>query len=193
MIKEGCIKSLKKSIMIDKDKLKQSVSLFLEAIGEDINREGLLETPDRVVRMWEEFESNKEVDVKVFKNPNYDEMVCKVGIEFFSFCEHHLLPFYGTVDIAYIPDAKIVGISKLARVVRKYASRLNIQEKMTNDIADFLSQELSPQGVMVIVKARHLCEMMRGIKNGGDMITSAVRGVFKEKDNAAKAEFLNIR
>jgi len=163
---------------MDKVLLRKSVIDFLAAIGENPNREGLKETPDRIVRMWEEFENDKQVEIKTFKNPNYNQLVVKANIRFHSFCEHHCLPFFGTVDIAYLPSSRLVGISKLSRIVRKFASKLNIQERLTNEIAEFIQNELRPKGVMVIVNATHLCEQMRGVRNSGIMITSALKGKF---------------
>lgn len=177
---------------MDKKKIQKAIYLLLEGLGEDTKREGLLLTPYRVRKMWGEMEKNRQVKIRTFTNPGYDELVCKIGIDFWSFCEHHILPFFGTVDIAYLPNERVIGISKLARIVSKFASRLNIQEKMTADIAEFIMKELKPKGVMVIVSALHLCEVMRGVKNSGQMITSAIRGAFKENPTL-KEEFLNLK
>ncbi len=172
--------------MIDQDKIKESVRLFLEAIGEDPGRPGLLETPDRIARMSEEIFSGLGKDCKEILSKRFPadhpEMVLERDIQFYSVCEHHLLPFFGKVHIAYVPNGEVVGISKLARTVEVYARRPQIQEQMTAQIADALMEELSPQGVMVMVEAEHLCMSMRGIKKPGSKTVSyAKRGVFQEK------------
>jgi len=146
-------------------------------------RQGLKETPKRIVNMYEEIFAGYDNDpnqyVKLFEG-EYDEVIISKNIEFYSVCEHHTLPFFGTVDVVYLPDKYIIGISKLARIVDHFAHRLNIQEKMTVDIAKFLMDcKLKPLGVMVIVRGTHLCEVMRGVKkNNTIMITSAIKGVF---------------
>ncbi len=143
---------------IDKEKLKKSVRLFLEAIGEDPDREGLKETPDRIVRLWEEFKSHENFNMTVFEDiGEYDEMVVVKDIQFYSLCEHHLLPFFGKAHIAYIPDKKVCGLSKLVRVVNKFAYRPQVQERLTAEIAEFLEKELNPKGVAVVLEAEHLC------------------------------------
>ncbi len=143
---------------IDKEKLKQSVRLFLEAIGEDPDREGLKETPDRIARLWEEFKSHEKFNMTIFEDiGDYDEMVVVKDIQFYSLCEHHLLPFFGKAHIAYIPDGKVCGLSKLVRVVNKFAYRPQVQERLTSEIAEFLEKELNPKGVAVVLEAEHLC------------------------------------
>lgn len=182
--------------MIDQEKVKEAVKLLLEGIGEDAGREGLLETPDRIARMYEEIFSGMDQDAglhlsKVFAVDN-SEMVLERDIVFHSVCEHHLLPFYGKVHVAYIPSGKVVGLSKLARTVEVYARRLQIQERMTGQIADAVMKYLEPQGAMVAVEAEHMCMTMRGIKKPGSTTLSvAARGVFKE-NTALQEQFFNL-
>ncbi len=171
--------------MLDKQKIKESMRLFLEGIGEDPNREGLRETPDRVARMCEEIYGGLEQDAGVHLAKQFtvddNELVLEKDITFYSTCEHHLLPFYGKVHIAYVPDGKVVGLSKLARTVEVYARRAQIQEKLTGEIADALWEHLHPQGVMVLVEAEHMCMTMRGIKKPGSKTVSYVtRGTLKD-------------
>ena len=174
--------------MVNQEKIEQAVKLMLEGIGEDLNREGLLETPKRIARMYEEIFSGMEEDVKVHLEKrfhvNHNEMVIERDIVFYSMCEHHLLPFYGKAHIAYIPNGEVVGISKLARCVEVFAKRPQIQEKMTAQIADAIMEYLGPQGVFVVVEAQHMCMTMRGVKKpGSETVTIASRGIFsKEKD-----------
>ena len=179
--------------MINRDKIKEAIRLFLEGIGEDPDREGLKETPERIARMWEEFESMRSFDMKLFEEfGDYNEMVLVKDIQFYSLCEHHLLPFYGKVHIAYIPDGVICGLSKLVRTVRAFALRPQVQERLTDEIADFLEKELKPKGVGVIVEAEHLCMSMRGAMSPGHVTTtSALRGVFLS-DMKTREEFLKL-
>ena len=171
--------------MIDQQKIKQAVTLLLEGIGEDVTREGLIDTPDRIARMYEEIYGGMEEDAathlsKVF-HVDSSEMVIEKDIPFYSTCEHHMLPFYGKVHIAYIPDGKVVGLSKLARTVEVFARRLQLQEQLTGQIVDALMTHMQPKGVMVMVEAEHLCMTMRGIKKpGSKTITTVTRGEFKE-------------
>ena len=182
--------------MIDKEKIEQAVKLFLEGIGEDPNREGLLETPDRIARMCEEIYAGPDMNInevlkKRFKAEN-SEMVLEKDITFYSTCEHHLLPFFGKVHIAYIPNEEVVGLSKLARTVEVYARRLQMQEQLTNQIADALCENLNPKGVMVLVEAEHTCMTMRGIKKpGSKTVTIATRGAF-EKDDKLQRRFFDM-
>ena len=162
---------------------------FLELIEENPRREGLIGTPVRVAKMWQGFMSPKPFKLTMFENNDYDQLIISKGIKFHSFCEHHLIPFFGTCSIGYIPDKKLVGLSKLARTVDKFSRRLNTQEYLTQDIADFLWENLDPVGLGVIVKGRHLCQEMRGIKKRGEMITSSLKGIFLD-DATAKSEFL---
>lgn len=171
--------------MIDQEKIKQGVKLLLEGIGEDPSREGLADTPDRVARMYEEIfggmeETAREPLSKVFTADN-GGLVLERDITFYSTCEHHLMPFYGKAHIAYLPQGKVVGLSKLARTVEVYARRLQIQEQMTGQIADAIMEYLQPRGVMVILEAEHMCMTMRGIKKpGSSTVTAAVRGAFED-------------
>lgn len=169
--------------MADQEKIRQAVRLLLEGIGEDPQREGLLETPDRIARMYEELCAGMNEDAsehlqKTFHVEN-NEMVVEKDITFYSLCEHHLLPFYGKVHIAYIPDGKVAGLSKLARTVEVFARRLQLQERFTVEIADALMEYLQPKGVMVMVEAEHMCMTMRGIKKpGSQTVTVVKRGEF---------------
>ncbi len=177
--------------MIDRDKIEQGVKLLLEGIGEDVSREGLADTPDRVARMYEEIFSGMEEDAgehlsKVFATEN-EGVVLEKDIVFYSTCEHHMMPFYGRAHVAYLPQGKVVGLSKLARTVEVYARRLQIQERMTGQIADAVMEHLNPRGVMVILEAEHMCMTMRGVKKPGTgTMTVAVRGAFE--DNALQEQ-----
>lgn len=172
-----------------------AVKDILEAIGEDVNREGLLRTPSRVARMYEELTAGYHVDpVKLVNNAifdeDYDQMVLIKDIDFFSLCEHHMLPFYGRAHVAYIPDHKVIGLSKIPRIVEAFARRLQVQERMTRQIADFLNDVLHPLGVAVIVEGAHMCSIMRGVKKANaTMVTSALLGDFKE-NSRTRAEFI---
>lgn len=182
--------------MIDQEKIKDAIRLLLEGIGEDVNREGLVETPDRIARMYEEICGGMEEDAgthlsKVF-HVDTNEMVMEKDITFYSTCEHHMLPFYGKVHIAYIPDGKVVGLSKLARTVEVYARRLQLQEQLTGQIADALMTHMQPKGVMVMIEAEHMCMTMRGIqKPGTQTVTIARRGDF-ESDPALEERFFRM-
>ena len=171
--------------MIDKEKIKQAVELLLEGIGEDLSREGLQETPDRIARMYEEIfaglnQSPKEVLSKTIQAADCG-MVLEKDIVFYSICEHHFLPFYGKAHVAYLPDGKVAGLSKLARTVEVYARRPQIQEQLTAQIADALMEYLRPKGVIVMLEAEHMCMTMRGIKKpGAQTVTVITRGVFME-------------
>lgn len=171
----------------------ESVQNLIEFIGEDSKREGLLETPKRYVKFLEEFTSPDEFKFTTFTDADSNEMVIVRGIPFYSLCEHHLAPFFGTADIAYIPNGKIVGISKLPRCLDWFARRPQNQERITKQVADKLMKELNPLGVAVVLTARHMCMEMRGIKKpGAETVTSAMEGVFKTQINA-RQEFLNLR
>ncbi len=171
--------------MIEQEKIKQGVRLLLEGIGEDPSREGLAATPDRVARMYEEIFGGMEENAgehlsKVFTAESAG-IVLEKDIIFHSTCEHHLMPFYGRAHIAYLPQGKVVGLSKLARTVEVYARRLQIQEQMTGQIADAIMEHLQPRGVMVVLEAEHMCMTMRGIKKpGSSTVTVAVRGAFED-------------
>lgn len=182
--------------MMDKDKIKQAVRLLLEGIGEDVSREGLLDTPDRIARMYEELCSGMDEDAGTHLNRtfhvNSNEMVIEKDITFYSICEHHLLPFYGKVHIAYIPAGEVVGLSKLARTVEVFARRLQIQERLTGQIADALMAHVHPKGVLVMMEAEHMCMTMRGIKKpGSQTVTLARRGVF-ETDPCLEKRFFRM-
>ncbi|WP_312095459.1 GTP cyclohydrolase I FolE [Aminipila sp.] len=182
--------------MIDKEKIQAGVKLLLEGIGEDIYREGLAETPERIARMYEEiyggmYEDATEHLSKRFHVKN-NEMVIEKDIVFYSTCEHHLLPFYGKVHIGYIPSGEVVGLSKLARTVDVFAKRLQLQEQLTAQIADALMDNLSPKGVIVMIEAEHMCMTMRGIKKpGSKTVTVVTRGGFQE-DEALQNRFLQM-
>lgn len=183
---------------MDKGKIEEGVKLILEGIGEDPGREGLLKTPGRVARMYEEVFSGMDVDPRRHFETTFDEhheeMVIVRDIPFYSMCEHHLLPFFGLAHVAYIPasDGRICGLSKLARLVDEYAKRPQVQERLTSQIADTLIDELHPQGALVVLEAEHLCMSMRGIKKPGSRtVTSAVRGAF-EKSQATRNEALDL-
>lgn len=184
--------------MIDQEKIKQAVRLLLEGLGEDTQREGLQDTPDRIARMYEEIYGGMEEDAgehlsKTFHVEN-NEMVVEKDITFYSTCEHHLLPFYGNVHIAYIPDGKVVGLSKLARTVDVFAKRLQLQEQLTGQIADALMEHLKPKGALVMIDAEHMCMTMRGIKKpGSKTVTVVKRGVFKENLELSNLFFQMIK
>ena len=171
--------------MVNKEKIKEAVTLLLEGIGEDTQREGLLDTPDRIARMYEEIfagmdQTSAEHLKKTF-TAGHNEIVLEKDIVFYSMCEHHLMPFYGKAHIAYIPNGKVTGLSKLARTVDVYARRPQIQERLTVQIADALERVLDPKGIMVMLEAEHTCMTMRGIKKpGSKTVTTVTRGEFKE-------------
>ena len=175
--------------------VEDAVNRILSAVGEDPQREGLQFTPRRVARMYHELLGGYTMDPNAIINGalfevQYDEMVLVRDIEFYSMCEHHMLPFIGRAHVAYIPDGKVLGLSKIPRVVDMYARRLQVQERMTRQIADFLRDLLKPQGVAVVVEAMHLCSMMRGIKkHDARMTTSAMHGAFRA-NLATRQEFL---
>jgi len=180
---------------LDIEAAKKIIFDLLRAVGEDPGREGLKNTPDRVARMYAELlsgygeEPARIVNGALF-HINYDEMVLVRDIEFYSLCEHHMLPFLGRAHVAYIPAGKVIGLSKIPRIVDMYARRLQIQERMTRQIADFIQQTLEPQGVAVVVEAMHLCAMMRGVKkHDARMTTSAMHGSFRA-NLATRQEFL---
>ena len=184
--------------MVDQKKIREAVRLLLEGAGEDVNREGLRETPDRIARMYTEIFSGMDEDgevplSKVF-TVDSSEMVLEKDIVFYSMCEHHMMPFYGKAHVAYIPDGKVVGLSKLARTVEIYAKRLQIQERMTGQIADAIMKYLTPKGVMVVLEAEHMCMTMRGVrKPGSKTVSIAVRGVFEENTELQNRFFQMLR
>ena len=185
-----------RSTEVDTEKIKKAVVMLLEGIGEDPNREGLLETPDRIAKMYEEFCGGMTVDAKEHLSKVFtvdsDEMVVERDIHFYSMCEHHLMPFYGKAHLAYIPNGKVTGLSKLARTVEVYSRRPQIQERLTVQIADALERTLDPKGIMVMLEAEHTCMTMRGIKKpGSKTITTVTRGAFTE-DKELQKMFLSM-
>ena len=182
---------------MDKEKIENAVKEILIAVGEDPNREGLLETPKRVANMYEEIFAGLTEDpkqhIKLFDEQSNDEMVIVKDIPFYSMCEHHLLPFFGKAHIAYIPsDNKIIGLSKLARIVDNFAKKPQLQERLTSDVADFLNENLQPKGVAVIMEAEHMCMTMRGARAAGAKTqTSALRGIMRS-DAKSRAEVLSL-
>jgi GTP cyclohydrolase I len=184
--------------MVDEKLIKKAVASMITAIGDDPDREGLKDTPKRVAEMYTELFAGMNMDpmaeLKVGYELGHSEMVILKDIPFYSMCEHHLLPFFGVVHVGYIPDVtgRVVGISKIARVVEILARRPQIQERMTTQIADAIVEGLQPQGVAVVVQAEHLCMVMRGVKKPGtNIITSAIRGTFRKKA-ASRAEFFSL-
>lgn len=181
---------------IDMERAEMAVRELLVAVGEDPDREGLEETPRRVAKMYRELFQGLAADpaahLKRVFHEKCDEVVLLRDIDFFSLCEHHLLPFHGKAHVAYLPQEKVVGLSKLARTVDAFARRPQVQERMTSQIADALMDHLGPKGAVVVVEAEHLCMKMRGVqKPNGVMVTSAVRGIFKH-DPAARAEVMAL-
>jgi GTP cyclohydrolase I len=182
---------------MDKEKIERAVRDILEAIGEDPDREGLKETPKRVANMYEEIlggiNQSPEEHLKIFNEPGNDEMVIVRDIPLYSMCEHHLLPFVGKAHIAYIPnEGKIIGLSKLARIVSVYAKRLQVQERLTAEVADFLYIKLGAKSVAVIIEAEHLCMTMRGARAAGAKTeTSALRG-YVRNDAKLRAEVMSL-
>ncbi|MEH7236593.1 GTP cyclohydrolase I FolE [Bacillus sp. JJ1562] len=182
---------------IDNNKIEKAVTMILEAIGEDPQREGLVDTPKRVAKMYAEVFSGLQDDPKEYFQTvfgeEHEELVLVKDIPFFSMCEHHLVPFYGHAHVAYIPKGgKVTGLSKLARAVEAVAKRPQLQERITSTIADSIVETLQPHGVMVVIEAEHMCMTMRGVKKpGAKTVTSAVRGIL-QKDPAARSEVLSL-
>jgi len=171
--------------MVDEEKIKKAIKLIIEAIGEDPDRDGLKETPDRIARMYAEIFSGMNVDAKEHLSKtfevNQDEIILEKDIQFYSMCEHHFVPFFGKAHLAYIPDGRVAGLSKLARTVEVFSKRPQLQERMTAQIADALMSYLSAKGAMVILEAEHMCMTMRGVKKpGSKTVTVITRGSFKE-------------
>ncbi|HXF51458.1 MAG TPA: GTP cyclohydrolase I FolE [Dehalococcoidia bacterium] len=180
----------------DEALLREAVARMIEAIGEDPQREGLVETPRRVAQMYAEIFSGLAVDPRTFLDVGFeeghDEMVILKDIPFYSMCEHHFMPFHGVAHVGYIPDGRVVGISKIARVVEAYARRPQLQERLTGQIADCIMECLQPDGVAVVVEAEHLCMTMRGVKKpGSKVVTSAMRGHFRHRQ-VTRGEFLSL-
>ncbi len=182
---------------MNKEKVQSCVHTLLKEIGEDPKREGLLKTPKRVAKAYEYLTSGYKKDIKTVLNgaifkEKYDEMIIVKDIEFYSMCEHHLLPFFGKIHIAYIPNGKVVGLSKIPRIVNVFARRLQIQERLTQEIAGTINEYLSPLGVGVVAEAYHMCMMMRGVeKQQSYTVTSAMFGSFKT-DQRTREEFLEL-
>jgi len=178
-------------------RIESAVTHILEAIGEDPQREGLLKTPSRVAKAYAELTAGYRVDPDALINDaiftvHYDEMVVVRDIHFYSLCEHHILPFYGHAHVAYIPNGKVIGLSKIPRIVEMYARRLQVQERMTVQIADFLDKHLHPAGVAVVAEGVHMCSVMRGVrKENASMVTSAMRGIFKS-DSKTRSELFEL-
>jgi len=181
---------------IDTERIKKAVREILLAVGEDTEREGLKDTPERVARMYAELLGGMREDPKkhlrsIFTE-NYDEIVLLRDIPFYSICEHHLMPFIGSAHIAYLPTGAVLGVSKLARIVECFACRLQTQERLTYQIADFFMNNLKPRGVAVVMEASHSCMTIRGIKKPGSvMVTSALRGIFR-RDPKSRNEVLGL-
>ena len=181
---------------MDHGKIKQAVRLLLEGIGDDPDRAGLRETPDRICRMCEELFSGISANpadvIKVISEQEHDEIILVRDVPFYSMCEHHLLPFLGVCHVAYIPEKKITGLSKLVRVIEICARRLQVQERLTTEIAEAIMERLKPKGVMVVMEAEHLCMTMRGVKKPGSrMTTSVIRGIFR-KNAKTRAEAIAL-
>ena len=181
---------------VDQDRIRAAVREILFAIGEDPEREGLVDTPERVARMYAELFSGLQRDPRAFLQKKftqkYDEMVLEKDIAFESICEHHLMPFLGKAHVAYLPNGRIVGLSKLARVVELLSKRPQVQERMTEQIADLLMQELDPRGVAVILEASHTCMTIRGVRKVDSLcVTSAMRGAFKD-NQSTRAELMAL-
>ncbi|MBW7988963.1 MAG: GTP cyclohydrolase I FolE [Planctomycetes bacterium] len=186
----------KKNKAIDTERIIKAVKEILIAVGEDIEREGLKKTPERVARMYAELLGGMHEDVKKHLKStfteNYDEIVLLRDIPFYSICEHHLMPFIGSAHVAYLPTGTVLGVSKLARIVDCFARRLQTQERLTFQIADFLMESLKSQGVAVIIESSHSCMTIRGIKKPGSvMVTSALRGLFR-RDPKSRNEVLSL-
>jgi len=184
--------------MVDKDKIIEGVKLILEGVGEDGSREGLLETPDRIARMYEEIFAgmNDSADKHLSKtfHASNNEMIVEKDITLYSMCEHHMLPFYGKAHVAYVPDGEVVVLSKLARTVDIFAKRPQLQEQLTAQIADALMEHLKPKGAMVMIEAEHMCMTMRGIKKpGSKTVTYVTRGIFAEEEALQNKFFAMVR
>ena len=181
---------------VDIKRIAKAVREILAAVGEDVEREGIKDTPERVARMYAELLDGMHEDprqhlTKVFSE-NYDEIVLLRNIPFFSICEHHLMPFIGTAHVAYLPAGSVLGVSKLARVVDCFARRLQVQERLTDQIADFIMNSLKPRGVAVVLEASHSCMTIRGIKKPGSvMVTSSLRGIFR-RDPKSRSEIMSL-
>jgi GTP cyclohydrolase I len=180
----------------NQEEIRKATEMMLNAIGEDVNREGLLRTPDRVARAYEEIFSGYFIDKdalinEALFNVDYDQMVVVKDIKFYSMCEHHILPFFGKAHVAYLPKGKVLGLSKIPRIVEMFAHRLQVQERLTQQIATFIQDAIHPLGVAVVIEGQHLCMMMRGVrKEEAIMTTSAMLGGFRTHLET-RLEFLN--
>ena len=188
--------SKKRKTSVDVARIEKAVKEILLAVGEDIEREGLRGTPGRVASMYTELLAGMQEDpkehIKSVFTEKYDEVVLLRDIPFYSICEHHLMPFIGSVHVAYLPTGTVLGVSKLARIVDSFARRLQVQERLTEQIADFMMENLKPKGVAVVLEAAHSCMTIRGIKKPGSvMVTSALRGIFK-KDPKSRSEVMSL-
>jgi GTP cyclohydrolase I len=185
--------------IVDKKRIEKAVREILIAVGEDVKRHDIKDTPQRVADMYEEIlsgmKSNPEKELEVVFEKEHDEIVLLKGIPLYSICEHHLLPFIGKAHVAYLPsDNRVTGLSKIARVVDLFSRRLQVQERLTTDIADTIMKKLKPKGVLVVIEAEHLCMSMRGVKKPGVLtITSAVRGVFRKNEKTRSEALALIR
>jgi GTP cyclohydrolase I len=185
------------TIVVDRDKVRKAVEEIIAAIGEDPSREGLVDTPDRIADMYSEVFSGlsqdpKEILAVGFEDEKHEEMVVLRDIPFYSMCEHHFLPFHGVAHVGYIPSGRLVGISKLARVVEILARRPQLQERLTGQIVDTIMEALAARGVGAVIEAEHLCMTMRGVRKPGSvLVTSANRGIFRTQ-SATRAEFFSI-
>ena len=185
---------------MDKAKIEEAMKMIIEAVGEDLNREGLLDTPRRVANMYEELFSGLHQDPRkhlktCFVADGHEEIVLVKDISFYSMCEHHFLPFYGKAHVAYLPaGGRLVGLSKLVRVIETVSRRPQLQERLTSNIADIITEELHPKGVVVVIEAEHLCMSIRGIKKPGAVtVTSAVRGLFRRNASSREEVFSLIQ
>ncbi|UCF14301.1 MAG: GTP cyclohydrolase I FolE [Phycisphaerales bacterium] len=186
----------KKHEPIDTERINKAVREILLAVGEDVEREGLKGTPERVARMYAELlggmREEPERHLRSVFTENYEEIVLLRDIPFYSICEHHMMPFIGSAHVAYLPAGSVLGVSKLARIVDSFARRLQTQERLTYQIADFIMNSLKPQGVAVVLEASHSCTTIRGIKKpGSTMVTSALRGIFK-RDPKSRSEIMSL-
>jgi len=182
--------------MVDIERIEKAVREILLAVGEDAGREGLKYTPQRVAAMYAELLAGMHEDpsehVRSIFTEKYDEVVLLRDIPFYSICEHHLMPFIGSAHVAYLPSGVVLGVSKLARIIDCFSRRLQVQERLTDQIADFLMTSLKPQGVVVVLEASHSCMTIRGVKKSGSvMVTSALRGIFK-KDPKSREEVMSL-
>lgn len=184
--------------MVNREKIEEGVKLLLEGIGEDVTREGLMDTPGRIARMYEEIFAGMDESAGKHLSTTFtaqnNEMIIEKDIVFYSVCEHHMMPFYGKVHVAYIPDGRVTGISKLARTVEVYAKRLQIQEQLTAQIADAIMEYMVPRGAMVMIEAEHMCMTMRGVKKPGSRtVTYVARGVFSEDERLQNTFFRLVK